>query len=266
MGKYIYLGSNPMRFVVLTALRKVSSWASIAVIPVALFACSYSNSFVENRGTVIDVNTKPNLSETLVRNASALKPSQEESYSLLIHRTDKRLELLDRQGVRLWSTVIGIGRGGLKEKKDMADLITPTGEMTVDLILYRKPEYNRIARDNVDTFSKNAEFRYFVTNQQGLAQLFNNMSSLDFDGNGSPDRAYGNGYIGLTSSTTITGPKMSKFQGTPYWFSIAIHGTPFLENIGQANSGGCVHIDSKSLQQLIENGWVKLGTKVKIVD
>ncbi len=236
------------------------------VIPIAVSACSYSNSFVQNRGTVIDANTKPNLSPTLVRSASELKPSQKESYSLLIHRTDKRLELLDLQGVPLWNTVIGIGRGGLKEKKDMADLITPTGEMTVDLILYRKPEYNRIARNNVERFSKNAEFRDFVIHQQGLAQLFNNMSSLDFDGNGSPDRAYGDGYIGFTSSTTITGPKMSTFQGTPYWFSIAIHGTPHPENIGQANSGGCVHIDSKSLQQMIENGWVKLGTKVKIVD
>jgi hypothetical protein len=234
------------------------------VIATSLSACSYSNYNTQNRGNIIDANTLPN--PTLVAKDVKLQTTQAQSYSILIHRADKRLEVFDSQGVRLWNTSIGIGAGGLKEKKNMGDLITPTGNLTVDLILYKKPEYNKITRNNVQRFAKSALFRDLVTEQTGLAKLYKNMISLDFDGNGSPDRAYGDGYIGLTSNTVITGPKMSIFQGKPYWFSIALHGTPQPKNIGQANSGGCVHLDSKSLQKLIEEGWIKLGTRVKIID
>ncbi len=258
------VASSRIRFVTFVKLRKFSLGSLIWLIAISLSACSYSNYNTQNRENIINANTLAN--PTLVAKDAKLQTTQAQSYSILIHRADKRLEVFDGQGVRLWNTPIGIGAGGLKEKKNMADLITPTGNLTVDLILYKKPEYNKIAKNNIERFASNTLFRNFVTDPQGLAKLYKNMISLDFDGNGSPDRAYGDGYIGLTSNTVITGPKMSTFQGKPYWFSIALHGTPQPKNIGQANSGGCVHLDTKSLQQLIEKGWIKLGTSVKIID
>lgn len=253
-----------MKSVIIAKIRHFSNQLTSVLILLGMFACSESN-IIQNGQNTVKVSTLPNNQPILVGNTSP-QPNVDKTYSLLINRTNKRLQVFDHQGVEVWNSAIGIGKGGLKQKKNMADFITPTGEMTVDLILYKKPEYNKIADNNIKRFSKNTQFRNLVTDQQGLTQLFNNMNSLDFDGNASADKAYGDGYIGLTSTTTITGPKMSQFQGKPYWFSIALHGTPQPENIGKANSGGCVHIDSKTIQQLVENGWVKLGTKVKIVD
>jgi hypothetical protein len=228
-----------------------------------LFACTSPN-VAQQPETVTSREPKPSTEK--VESAAIAQNNQEEPYSILIHRADKRLEVLNSQGTPVYQAAIGIGQGGLKEKQDMADLVTPTGQMTVDLILYKKSAYNQIVSQNVERFAKNPEYRPLVGQPQGLGQLFNNMNRIDFDGNGSPDKAYGDGYIGLTSETVITGPKMSTFEQTPYWFSIALHGTPDPQNIGQANSGGCVHLASDTLQQLIENGWVRLGTVVKITD
>ncbi len=233
------------------------------LLPMALFACTSPN--IAQQPEIVTA-TEPKPAAEPVERAAIAKNNQEEPYSILIHRADKRLEVLNSQGTPIYQTAVGIGQGGLKEKRDMADFVTPTGQMTVDLILYKKSAHNQIASQNVERFAKNPQFRPLVGQPQGLVQLFNNMNRIDFDGNGSSDKAYGDGYIGLTSETVITGPKMSTFEQTPYWFSIALHGTPDPQNIGQANSGGCVHLSSETLRQLIENGWVRLGTVVKITD
>jgi hypothetical protein len=234
----------------------------LVLLPATLFACTSPNIAQQPE----TAPSTEQVESAAIAKSSQAKSNQEEPYSLLIHRADKRLEVLNSQGKPVYQAPVGIGQGGLKEKQDMADLVTPTGQMTVDLILYKKSTYNQIVSQNVERFSKNPEFRPLVDQPQGLVQLFKNMNRIDFDGNGGPDKAYGDGYIGLTSETVITGPKMSKFEQTPYWFSIALHGTPDPKNIGQANSGGCVHLGSGTLQQLIENGWVRLGTVVKITD
>lgn len=241
-----------------------SSWV---LLPMVLSACTASTRVQPPEMTAAPpISEAPPSSEAVAKTPLATQSQPIEKYSLLIHRREKRLEVLNRRGDRLYQASIGIGQGGLKEKQDMADLVTPTGEMTVDLILYKKPAYNQIANQNVQRFSPSPQFRPLVSQPQGLVQLFQNMNGLDFDGNGSPDQAYGDGYIGLTSATTITGPKLSTFAATPYWFSIALHGTPDPRNIGQANSGGCVHLAPETLKQLIEHRWVQLGTAVKIVD
>lgn len=246
-----------------TKVWQAFSRGMLVLLPMTLFACTSPN-VAEQLETVTSREPKPSTEKT--ESAAIAQNNQEEPYSILIHRADKRLEVLNSQGTPVYQAAIGIGQGGLKEKQDMADLVTPTGQMTVDLILYKKSAYNQIVSQNVERFAKNPEYRPLVGQLQGLGQLFNNMNRIDFDGNGSPDKAYGDGYIGLTSETVITGPKMSTFEQTPYWFSIALHGTPDPQNIGQANSGGCVHLASDTLQQLIENGWVRLGTVVKITD
>ncbi len=186
---------------------------------------------------------------------------------LEISRKSKMLSYFDSNGTLLWQENVGIGKGGIGEKKNMQDYITPTGDFTVDIILYRQPEYNTIDEQLLKRYVDSHAENNFFQQEQALKQLFDNMSALDFDQNGSPDRAYGSGYIGLTSNTAVTGPKLSKLNGKTYWFSIALHGTNKPEeNLGQARSGGCVHLSEIALNKLITEGQIQIGTAVKIRD
>jgi hypothetical protein len=174
-----------------------------------------------------------------------------------VDRAARQLSLLE-DGVLTHSEAIGIGRGGLADKTSMSDFITPTGTFTVDLVLHAAGTHNAVAPMTVAE-----EFSPLLAD---LEQLFANMSSLDFDGDGSPDSAYGDAYIGLHSDSAVTGPKMRRHSGgTPYWYSIALHGT-VPENLGEANSGGCVHVDGSLLDRLIRDEVLALGSTVTISD
>lgn len=173
------------------------------------------------------------------------------AYHLYVDRAQRQLYVLNPEGTVMWQAPCGIGRGGRRVKKSMADEVTPTGEFVVDIILDHTPELNQSLR----------------ATPVGLAQLFRNMDGIDFNGDGRPDHAFGSAYIGLDSKTAITGPKLKPYRdGTLYWFSIALHGTPDPANIGKANSGGCVHLGADSLAHLIEGGIVRIGTRVTIAD
>src|SRR5581483_2297511 len=107
----------------------------------------------------------------------------------------------------------------------------------------------------------------YLSSPEALARLFKNMNSIDFDGDGKPDRAYGSAYFGVSSPNAVTGPKLSSYKDTSYWYSIAVHGPPHEKrDIGGANSGGCVHLPAKAIQQLTKNGWIAVGTKLTISD
>lgn len=152
------------------------------------------------------------------------------TYHLHIDRAHKQLYVLNADDAVVWQAPCGIGRGGLRVKKSMADAVTPTGEFVVDIILDEK------------------------------SALFQNMNRIF-------NHAYGSAYIGLDSKTAITGPKLIPYRdGTQYWFSIALHGTPDPANIGQAKSGGCIHLSAESLAHLLGDGIVKIGTRVTIAD
>lgn len=169
-----------------------------------------------------------------------------------IDRTARTLSL-HRDGQVERTAAIGVGRGGLGDKTAMSDLITPTGRFTVDLVLHRQGTHNAVADpDRLGDLS--------------LAQLFQNMDGLDFDGDGAPDHAYGSVYVGLDGQQT--GPKLRAHSrsGTPYWYSIALHATPHPENLGAANSGGCVHVDHDVLERLVHDGTLALGVQVVIAD
>lgn len=173
------------------------------------------------------------------------------TYHLHIDRAQRQLYVLNADGAVAWKAPCGIGRGGLAQKKSMADAVTPTGEFVVDLILDQQPQFDQSRR----------------ALPLSLAQLFQNMNTLDFNGDGRPDHAYGSAYIGLASKTAITGPKLTTYRdGTVYWFSIALHGTPDPTTIGKAASGGCVHLSAETLAKLIEGGVVGIGTRVTIAD
>lgn len=195
-------------------------------------------------------------------------------YKIIINRLSRTIKVLQQDGKPFATKKVGVGRGGLKLKKNMGDLVTPTGEFEVDIILYKDAHFNKISPHLQAQYEK-TEFSPLVKDQAGLNQLFLHMNSLDFDGDKQPDAAYGLAYIGLNSAadtTTVTGPKLryASWSGggnTPYWYSIALHGSVDEDHdLGTANSGGCVHVSRELLSQLIEEGLVDIGTKVVITD
>ncbi|MCU0534329.1 MAG: L,D-transpeptidase family protein [Hydrococcus sp. Prado102] len=215
---------------------------------------------------------KPSAMKTSNPSKSSLEKNT--PFTIKIDRVVQQMQVIDPNGAEVIKTPIGIGRGGLKSKRDMMDYVTPTGEFVVDLILYQQESFNRVSPQLHDRYL-NSEFRELFAKPQGLKELFHNMNSLDFDGNRTPDRSYGIAYIGLNATSTnsvVTGPKMryASWQGgenTPYWFSIALHGTPEEKtDIGAANSGGCIHVPQQVLKKLVEEGIVKIGTPVIISD
>ena len=183
-----------------------------------------------------------------------LLPSIVFANMLHVDRKGHKFYVLDDDGKIIYQAPAGIGRGGLKKKKRMSDQVTPTGNFKVDLILHKNPKWNAISENNKELY------------KGGLKTLFDNMNGIDFDRNGKSDGAYGTAYIGLDSKDAVTGPKLSQYGKTPYWYSIAIHGTPSPSNIGKSNSGGCVHLSEKDLNHLIEKKIVQIGTPVTISD
>jgi len=181
-------------------------------------------------------------------------PSLVFANTLHVDRGGHKFYVLDNNGKIIYQAPAGIGRGGLKKKTKMNDYVTPTGNFEVGLILHKDPKWNKLSEGNKKRYKGD------------LKTLFDNMNNIDFDKNGKPDRAYGTAYIGLDSKTAVTGPKLSKYGKTPYWYSIAIHGTPDKANIGKSNSGGCVHLSEKDLNYLIENKIIQIGTSITIDD
>lgn len=185
----------------------------------------------------------------------------------LVHvdRRGRRVYVLDEQGEVTHSEPAGIGRGGLGRKSSMGDLKTPTGRFVVDLLL--APAAGTFAVSPAVS-SQDDVLQGFVNGPAALARLWSNMDQLDFDGDGAPDHAYGSAYIGLHSpdGSAVTGPKLRRFRGTPYWYSIALHGTPDPTSLGQARSGGCVHLSAALLQRLVTQGTLALGAEVVIAD
>lgn len=184
-----------------------------------------------------------------------------------VWRAGRTLFLLDRFGQVQHREPVGIGRGGLGEKVAMSDEVTPTGTFTVDLVLHRAGTHDAVATGVVDRFAGDpAYLRLLTGNSPGLPGLFANMNGLDFDADGRPDGAYGGAYIGLDGPQS--GPKMRRHRasGTPYWFSIALHGTPDPARLGAATSGGCVHVSESLLERLVTEGIIRVGSTVEIAD
>ena len=185
---------------------------------------------------------------------------------LVVDRKHRWLYLIN-DGSVVDQAAIGIGRGGLKTKTSMRDDVTPLGEFYVDIVLSKSSEYNAIAAAAKERVCRDKDFSSFCAKDNFLESLYANMNSLDFNGDGRADNAYGFAYIGLDSKEALTGPKLKRFKSVPYWFSIALHGTPTPERaLGNATSGGCVHVGEDVLKKLLEGEWVKPGSRVHIVD
>lgn len=189
-----------------------------------------------------------------------------ELISISVNRAKRTMTVYGSNGEVILSSTVGVGRGGLKRKLSMEDMVTPTGDFTVDIVLSNNEALCKIDPALAKKYNKSL-FSTYVSSQSGLLKLFRNMCQLDFDGDAKPDTAYGAGYIGLSArgGGLVTGPKAHLFKGKPYWYSIALHGTPTPEKaLGRATSGGCVHVDERSLEKLLE--LTSIGTRVQIYD
>ena len=184
---------------------------------------------------------------------------------ILVERKACRLKVLDKDGRTVLVSPVGLGKGGLGRKRSINDGITPTGRFNVDIILFKDSRFDAVSRDNQEKYKTDKDAGSFLSSSQGLARLFDNMNSLDFNGDGQPDFAYGCGYIGLDAACGQTGPKMSRYGGKQYWLSIALHGTDNeSRNIGRFNSGGCIQVPAQILERLIQQEILKIGTAVFI--
>ncbi|WP_413429180.1 L,D-transpeptidase [Synechococcus sp. Cu2B8-bc1011] len=92
--------------------------------------------------------------------------------------------------------------------------------------------------------------------------LFNNMNSIDFKGDGETGE-YGSGYISLTPVPSSPQPfNFNEYDGTYRWYSFAIHGTNDETRIGQRITGGCINMNNRDINQLIKT--VNLGDEVLV--
>ena len=92
--------------------------------------------------------------------------------------------------------------------------------------------------------------------------LFNNMNSIDFKGDGETGE-YGSGYISLTPVPSTPQPfNFNEYDGIYRWYSFAIHGTNDETRIGQSITGGCINMQNKGINKLIRS--INLGDKVVV--
>lgn len=93
--------------------------------------------------------------------------------------------------------------------------------------------------------------------------LFTNMSSIDFDGDGKGGE-YGDAFIGLEpiGSSAKQPFHFGEYKGVFRWYSYAIHGTQDETRIGKCITGGCINVGRNDLAVLVKN--LKLGDLVEI--
>ncbi|MEM9016649.1 MAG: L,D-transpeptidase [Verrucomicrobiota bacterium] len=93
--------------------------------------------------------------------------------------------------------------------------------------------------------------------------LFANMSSIDFDGDGRGGE-YGDGFVGLepVGSTSEQPFHFGEYRGVFRWYSYAIHGTQDEARVGKMITGGCLNVRKKDLRLLLES--LKVGDFVRV--
>ena len=128
--------------------------------------------------------------------------------------------------------------------------VTPLGTFKVNAIMSK----DRFEMD--ETLIKQSG----KTNEYLSENLFNNMNSIDFKGDGETGE-YGSGYISLTPIPSTPQPfSFNEYDGTYRWYSFAIHGTNDETRIGKRITGGCINMNNKEISKLIKN--INLGDKI----
>lgn len=93
--------------------------------------------------------------------------------------------------------------------------------------------------------------------------LFANMSSIDFDGNGAGGE-YGDAFVGLApvGSAAAQPFHFGEYQGVFRWYSYAIHGTQDESRVGRRVTGGCLNLRRDDLAAVVAG--LALGHLVEI--
>jgi len=161
--------------------------------------------------------------------------------------------VLLRHGTVAFSFPVGLGRHGvLPEGSRFRSGYSLLGRFRIQAIL------------SDDRFEMApAMIRQSEKSSAWLAEhLFPNMSSIDFDGDGSADE-YGEAYIALAPQSTIDQPfSFQTYRGTYRWYGFALHGTPQEDRIGKCITGGCINIGREDLRKLLPE--LRLGDRVEI--
>lgn len=130
--------------------------------------------------------------------------------------------------------------------------VTPLGTFKVNAIMSK----GRFEMDEALIKKSGKTKQYLATN------LFKNMNSIDFKGDGETGE-YGSGYISLTPVPQTPQPfNFNEYDGIYRWYSFAIHGTNDETRIGQRITGGCINMNNKDLNKLIKN--INLGDEVLV--
>lgn len=148
---------------------------------------------------------------------------------------------------------VGYGKYGIAcEGTRFQEGWTPLGRFRVNAVL------------TADRFEMDpALVRLSGENEEMLREeLFSNMNSIDFDGDGERGE-YGGGYISLAPIPETDQPfEFNDYAGTFRWYSFAIHGTNNEERIGRKVTGGCINVNNMSLSMILST--VKIGDEVVI--
>ena len=130
--------------------------------------------------------------------------------------------------------------------------VTPLGTFKVNAIMSK----DRFEMDG-NLIKKSLKTKNYLTKN-----LFNNMNSIDFKGDGEVGE-YGSGYISLTPVPSTPQPfRFNEYDGIYRWYSFAIHGTNDETRIGQRVTGGCINMKNRDLDQLIKT--INLGDEVHV--
>jgi len=95
------------------------------------------------------------------------------------------------------------------------------------------------------------------------SNLFRNMSSIDFDGDGNGGE-YGKAFLALTpiDSTAAQPFRFAEYKGVFRYYSFALHGTQDQARIGKCSTGGCINIGQDDLRKLLP--LLSLGDEVVV--
>ncbi|MDA7597847.1 L,D-transpeptidase [bacterium] len=151
--------------------------------------------------------------------------------------------------------VVGFGKKGvLKEGKTFTGNYSLLGEFRVNAILTSGTRFEMDPK----LVSESGKTEAFLK-----SQLFKNMSSIDFDGDGKGGE-YGAAFIGLEPLDTEAKQPFhfGEYAGTFRWYSYAIHGTQDESRIGKMVTGGCINVGAEALAALAKR--VKLGDLVEV--
>ena len=148
---------------------------------------------------------------------------------------------------------VGYGKNGIGcIGSTFEEGVTPLGTFKVNAIMSK----NRFEMDETLIKLSGKKKNYLSAN------LFNNMNSIDFKGDGAKGE-YGSGYISLTPVPSTPQPfSFNQYDGIYRWYSFAIHGTNDESRIGKRITGGCINMKNEEIEKLIKR--INIGDEVVV--